>query len=75
MATVPFEQLKVYQLAEKLSDEAWTIVLSWNNFAKDTVGKQLVRAADSIGRISRRMRASEFSGQSSFRANRPRLFE
>jgi len=25
------------------------MVVSWNNFDKDTYGKQLVRAADSIG--------------------------
>jgi four helix bundle protein len=49
MATVPFEQLEVYRLAERLSDEVWGIVLPWNNFARDTVGKQLVRAADSVG--------------------------
>jgi len=44
-----FENLKVYQLSEKVADEIWDLVLGWNNFAKDTVGRQLVRAADSIG--------------------------
>jgi len=43
-----FEKLQIYQLAEKLSDLIWQMVLSWDYFAKDTVGKQLVRAADSI---------------------------
>jgi len=65
MATVPFDELEVYQLAEKLSDEAWPIVLSWNNFAKDTVGKQLVRAADSIG-----ANLAEGCGRQSFQDNR-----
>jgi len=32
-----------------LADELWEAVQCWNNFAKDTVGKQVVRAADSIG--------------------------
>jgi four helix bundle protein len=36
-------------LSEELADEVWKIVLRWNAFAKDTVGKQIVRSADSIG--------------------------
>ena len=49
MAPQSFEELRVYRLAETIADEIWTIVLKWNYLAKDTVGKQLVRAADSIG--------------------------
>lgn len=49
MSRANFENLKIYQLAEKLSDNIWESVGRWDNFAKDTVGKQLVRAADSIG--------------------------
>ena len=44
-----FEGLRVYQLAESLSDAVWELVLSWDRFARDTVGRQLVRAADSVG--------------------------
>jgi four helix bundle protein len=44
-----FEDLRVYQLSEQLADEIWQIVSTWDYFAKDTVGKQLVRAVDSIG--------------------------
>jgi four helix bundle protein len=44
-----FENLRVYQLAEQLANEIWEIVKSWQYFAKDTVGKQLIRSADSIG--------------------------
>ena len=43
-----FEKLEVYQLAEKLADEIWEIVCKWQYFEKDTVGKQIVRSADSI---------------------------
>lgn len=43
------EDLDVYNLSEDFSDEIWFIVAKWEYFAKDTVGKQLVRAADSIG--------------------------
>ena len=49
MAFRPFEDLRVFQLAEKLADEIWDIVSGWEYFAKDTVGKQLVKSADSIG--------------------------
>ena len=44
-----FEKLEIYQLAEKLADEIWNIVDKWEHFEKDTVGKQIVRSADSIG--------------------------
>ena len=44
-----FENLRVYQLAEELADAVWDLVLTWDMFARDTVGKQVVRAADSIG--------------------------
>ena len=49
MARTNFEKLRVYQLSEKLADHVWEIVLGWNNLARDTVGKQLIRSADSIG--------------------------
>jgi four helix bundle protein len=44
-----FEKLKVYQLSERLADSIWDIVLHWPFLAKDTVGKQIIRSADSIG--------------------------
>ena len=49
MSASNFEKLRVYQLSEKLADDIWDIVADWKPFAKDTVGKQLVRASDSIG--------------------------
>jgi four helix bundle protein len=49
MSASNFEKLRVYQLSEKLADAVWDIVWRWKPFAKDTVGKQLVRASDSIG--------------------------
>jgi len=36
-------------LAEKLCDSIWNIVTSWEYFEKNSVGMQLVKAADSIG--------------------------
>lgn len=65
MASLPFEQLQVYQLAERLSDEVWSVVLTWNHFARDTVGKQLVRSAGSIG-----ANIAEGNGRGTFQDNR-----
>ncbi|MCW6052251.1 four helix bundle protein [Lyngbya sp. CCAP 1446/10] len=44
-----FQQLQVYQLAEKISNQIWFIVKEWDYFTKDTMGKQIVRSADSVG--------------------------
>ena len=43
-----FEDLVVYQLAEKLANQIWQIVKEWDYFTKDTMGKQIVSAADSV---------------------------
>ena len=32
----------------EMAEKIWTIVIEWDYFTKDTIGKQLVRAADSI---------------------------
>ncbi len=42
------EELNTYNLSMDLGEKIWDIVAKWDYFAKDTVGKQLVRAADSI---------------------------
>jgi len=65
MAKTRFENLRVYQLSEHLSDEIWKIVSGWDNFAKDTVGKQIVHSADSIG-----ANIAEDEGRGSFQDNR-----
>lgn len=41
--------LSAYQLARKLSDIVWDIVISWDWFAKSSLGIQWIRAVDSIG--------------------------
>ena len=41
-------ELEVYLLSEKLSNVIWDVVKNWKYFEKITIGKQLVRAADSI---------------------------
>lgn len=65
MAKPNFQNLNVYKLSEKLSDEIWMIVSKWDEFSKNTVGKQIVRAADSIG-----ANIAEGSGRYNFQDNR-----
>lgn len=64
MATVQFDELEVYQAAEQLADQIWTVVRKWEALAPDTVGKQLIRAADSVG-----ANIAEGCGRQSFRDN------
>ena len=49
MATKSFQELRVYKLSERLADEIWKAVNTWEPFAKNTIGQQIVRSADSVG--------------------------
>ncbi len=49
MERTNFEKLRVYKLSESLADGIWDVVRAWDYLAKDTVGKQMIRAADSVG--------------------------
>ncbi len=42
------ESYGAYQVSFDLSNYVWNIVVLWNYFEKDTVGKQFARAIDSI---------------------------
>ena len=42
------KNLEIYNLSMKLSETIFEQIVSWNNFQKDTIGKQLMRSADSI---------------------------
>ncbi len=42
------DDLKIYQESMRIGDAIWEEVVRWDYFARDTVGKQLVRCADSI---------------------------
>jgi four helix bundle protein len=45
---IPLEELKVYKIALEIGDIVWEIVDKWPPFAKQTLGGQSVRSADSI---------------------------
>jgi len=40
--------LDTYKISFHLSNYIWDIIMNWDYFAKDTVGKQFVRSIDSI---------------------------
>ena len=65
MSRTGFEKLRVYRLAEEVADLAWVVVRKWDRLSQDTVGKQLIRAADSIG-----ANIAEGTGRGSFADNR-----
>ena len=44
-----FEELRVLQAAEAVADGIWRQVVRWDAFARETVGKQIARAGNSIG--------------------------
>jgi four helix bundle protein len=60
-----FENLEVFQLAERLADAIWNLAWTWKPFVRDTIGKQLVRCTDGIG-----ANIAEGAGRGSFQDNR-----
>ena len=65
MSSKKFQDLAVYRLTERLADEIWKIVNDWQPLAKNTVGRQIIRSADSIG-----ANIAEGAGRGSFQDNR-----
>jgi four helix bundle protein len=65
VARTNFENLAVYRLAEEIADITWNVVGRRSSLARDTVGKQLIRAVDSIG-----ANIAEGEGRGSFQDNR-----
>lgn len=42
------EELNVYTISMAIAEKVWQVVSNWDYFAKDTIGKQVVRSSDSI---------------------------
>jgi four helix bundle protein len=45
---VKLEELQVYQLSMSVAERIWNIVIEWDYFSKEVVGKQLMKAIDSV---------------------------
>src|SRR2546421_1701903 len=48
MANQPIEELELFQIYESVADWVWSVVDTWKPKAQDTMGKQVIRAIDSI---------------------------
>lgn len=59
------DNLEVYRLAERLADGVWDMVSGWEPFARNRVGGQLFRTADSVG-----ANIAEGAGRGTFQDNR-----
>jgi four helix bundle protein len=62
---IKLDELEVYKLAMEIAHETWHCVQQWQYYHKDTLGKQLIRAADSIA-----LNISEGYGRFSFKENK-----
>jgi len=62
---IQLDDLDVYKLAMELGEDAWQMVGEWQYFAKDTLGKQIVRSADSIA-----LNVAEGYGRFHYKENR-----
>lgn len=49
MHKITFEHSPSYQLSEKLAALLWNEVMTWQDFAKESVGKELIESADNVG--------------------------
>ena len=65
MTKTGFQNLRVYCLAEEIADLVWEVVSKWDRLSQDTVGRQLISSADSIG-----ANIAEGTGRGSFADNR-----
>ncbi len=64
MGTVDLHELRVYQLAMRAGEDVWSLTVGWEWLAKQTVGMQWIRSADSIA-----ANISEGYGRYSFKEN------
>jgi four helix bundle protein len=62
---IKLDELEVYKSGMEIAHEVWDCVNKWHYFQKDTLGKQLIRAADSIA-----LNISEGYGRFSFKENK-----
>jgi four helix bundle protein len=46
--TMKLEDLNIYQISIDIGEKIWNVTLKWDYLSIDTVGKQLVKAVDSV---------------------------
>lgn len=59
------EDLEIYNLSMSLSDNVWNLVINWDFFSKDALGKQWTRAIDSVS-----LNISEGFGRNTYKDQR-----
>jgi four helix bundle protein len=42
------EELNIYNLSLELAEEVWNNILNWEKFSRETIGKHLIYAVDSV---------------------------
>jgi four helix bundle protein len=42
------EKITAYKISSELSDEVWSLVVTWSILAQKTIGEQLIRSTDSV---------------------------
>ena len=62
---IQLDDLDVYKLAMEIGEDIWQMVTDWPSFAKDTLGRQITRSADSIA-----LNVAEGYGRFHFKENR-----
>jgi four helix bundle protein len=65
MSSIRLEDLEIYKISMEIGDLIYDLVSGWNHFDKDTLGKQIVKAADSIA-----LNISEGYGRFFYKENR-----
>lgn len=48
MSHQPIEEMEFFILYESVTDKIWDLACNWPRFAQNTIGEQIVEAADSI---------------------------
>lgn len=59
------DELEVYQLAMTIGKRCWDAAITWDDFARKTLGNQMIRAADSVA-----ANISEGYGRFSYKENK-----
>ncbi len=62
---IKLEELEIYKVSMEIGELVYEMVSGWNYFDKDTLGKQIVRSADSIA-----LNVSEGYGRFFYKENR-----